>query len=75
MAGVEETAKLTLSLPVSIKAMIKADAKALGMTPSGYVSMVCRAVNEEARSEGMQEMIHAVTEAATKAVAAEYGEK
>lgn len=63
-----ETATLTLTLPVEIKNMIKADAKALGMNPSGYVSMVCRAINEEARSEGMREMIHQITEASVKAI-------
>lgn len=64
-------ATLTLTLPEDIKTMIKADAKALGMTPSGYVSMVCRALNEESRSDGMAEMVAAVANAATKAAAKE----
>ena len=72
---IESTEKLTLSLPASIKAMIKADAKALGMTPSSYVSMVCRSLNEEARSDGMTEFIQVLTKEVTQSAAKALAEK
>lgn len=61
-------ATLTLTLSDETKEMIKSDAKALNMNPSGYVTMVCRSVNEEARSEGMQEFIKALTQSTLKAL-------
>lgn len=61
-------ATLTLTLSDETKDMIKSDAKALNMNPSGYVTMVCRSINEEARSEGMQEFVHAITQSALNAL-------
>lgn len=61
-------ATLTLTLSDETKEMIKSDAKALNMNPSGYVTMVCRSINEEARSEGMQEFINALTQSTLKAL-------
>lgn len=61
-------ATLTLTLTDETKEMIKSDAKALNMNPSGYVTMICRSVNEEARSEGMKDFIHAITQSALKAL-------
>lgn len=61
-------ATLTLTLSDETKEMIKSDAKALNMNPSGYVTMVCRSINEEARSDGMQEFIHALTQSTLKAL-------
>ena len=61
-------ATLTLTLTDETKEMIKSDAKALNMNPSGYVTMICRSVNEEARSEGMKDFVNALTQSALKAL-------
>lgn len=49
-------ATLTLTLDDETKTMIKADAKALNMNVSGYVSTILRAVHSTASSDGMQEL-------------------
>lgn len=43
------------------KEMIKADAKALGMTPGKYISMVCKLVNESARELAAGQFVESMT--------------
>lgn len=45
------------------KKMIKADAKALGMTPGRYVVMVCGLVNESAREMAAGQFVDSMTKA------------
>lgn len=54
---------LQIRLKPEDKAMIKADAKALGMTPGRYISMVCRLVNESAREMAAGEFVNNMTKA------------
>lgn len=63
-----DKAKTTLQIRVTEdeKAMIKADAKALGMTPGKYVAMVCGVVNESARKMAAGEFVDAMTKAMLK---------
>ena len=46
--------------------MIKADARALGMTPGKYVSMVCRLVNESARELAAGQFVESMTKSMLK---------
>lgn len=54
---------LQIRLSNEDKAMIKADAKALGMTPGSYVAMVCRLVNESTREAAAEQLAMGVTKA------------
>ena len=53
MARADGKVNFQLSVTPEEKEMIKADAKALGMTPARYVVMVCSMVNETARETAM----------------------
>lgn len=59
----KEFESLQIRLTPEDKAMIKADAKALGMTPGRYISMVCRLVNESAREMAAGEFVNNMTKA------------
>lgn len=63
-----DKAKTTLQIRVTEdeKAMIKADAKALGMTPGRYVATVCGVVNESVRKMAAGELVDAMTKAMLK---------
>lgn len=54
---------LALSLDPEVKEMIKADARALHMTPASYVSMVCKLVNESTRALASEEFATNLTRA------------
>lgn len=62
-----DTTRLTLTLPVSVVKMIKSDAKAIGMTPSGYLSMAARLLNDtaEEQAKGAALLATAITESVT----------
>lgn len=65
-----ETARLTLKLPVDVISMIKNDAKSLGMTPSGYLSMAARMVNSSAeeQAKSASQLMAALVAQTTKAL-------
>ena len=68
MKGVKMSDFVSLQIRLSEedKAMIKADAKALGMTPGRYISMVCRLVNESAREMAAGQFVESMTKSVLK---------
>ena len=54
---------LQLRLEPDVRDMIKNDAKALGMTPAAYVSMVCKLVNDSTRQLASEEFAQNLTRA------------
>lgn len=63
MARAEGKINFQLSVTPEDRDMIKADAKALGMTSANYVVMVCKLVNESAREIAAEEMAKRFTKA------------
>ena len=59
----KDTVNFQLQVTPEEKAMIKADAKALGMTSARYVVMVCSLMNESAREIATEEMAKRFTKA------------
>lgn len=63
MARVEGKVNFQLSVTPEEKAMIKADAKAMGMPVARYVVMVCKLINESTREVATEEMVNRFTKA------------
>lgn len=68
MARRPEKVNFQLSVTPEEKAMIKADAKALGMPVARYVVMVCKIVNESTRETAAEVMAGQYTRAMMKGV-------
>ena len=59
-------ATLQIRLSEEEKAMIKNDAKALGMTPGRYIAMICGLVNESAREMAAGEFVERMCKSVMK---------
>lgn len=68
MAVSDGKVNFQLSVTPEERSMIKADAKALGMTPARYVVMVCSCVNESAREVAMSDFAARMTKALIKGI-------
>lgn len=68
MARADGKVNFQLSVTPEERAMIKADAKSLGMTPARYVVMVCSIVNESAREMAASDFASNLTKSLLKGV-------
>lgn len=63
MALADGKVNFQLAVTQEERDMIKADAKALGMSPARYVVMVCSLVNESAREMAASTFVNSMTKA------------
>ena len=63
MARVDSKVNFQLSVTPEEKAMIKADAKAMGLPVARYVVMVCKLVNESTREMATEQFVQSFTKA------------
>lgn len=75
MARIPEKVNFQLSVFPEDKAMIKADAKALGMPVAKYVVMVCKLANEAACEAATVEFAEKMTKAVMRGVEQGLSEK
>lgn len=61
-----EFVSLALRMTPEERSLIKADAKALGLTPARYVVMVCKLLNESAREIATQDFVSSLTKQVKK---------
>ena len=63
MARVDSKVNFQLSVTPEEKAMIKADAKAMGLPVARYVVLVCKLVNESTREMATEQFVQGFTKA------------